>query len=281
MYIGFDIGGTKTRIAASRDCITFDTPKVFATPLSFSEGVALIAEAARELRGGESLDAISGGVAGPLTVEKTMLANSPHLTDWIGKPLKQELEQTLSVPVFLENDAALVGLGEANHGAGKGYPIVAYLTVSTGVGGVRIVDGHIDRAAAGFEPGHQIIDYDRSLCPTCRSGELEDYISGTALETLMGRKAAEVIDPEVWQRLADWMAPGLVNATVFWSPDVIVLGGSMIVGDPCIPLERLQDRFDTMLSIFPKRPLLRKATLEDFGGLHGAFLQVGQRLGIL
>jgi glucokinase len=50
------------------------------------------------------------------------------------------------------------GLGEAVFGAGKGREIVVYMTISTGVGGARIVGGKIDASAMGFEPGHQIID---------------------------------------------------------------------------------------------------------------------------
>ena len=33
----------------------------------------------------------------------------------------------------------MVGLGEAVHGAGRGNCIVMYMTISTGVGGARIV----------------------------------------------------------------------------------------------------------------------------------------------
>ena len=64
---------------------------------------------------------------------------------------------------YLANDSDLDGLGEATVGAGKGFNIVAYITVSTGIGGVRIVGGKIDVSTYGFEPGHQIIDADGSI----------------------------------------------------------------------------------------------------------------------
>ena len=39
---------------------------------------------------------------------------------------------------------------------GEGLEIVAYHSVSTGVGGVKIEDGEISHSSIGFEPGHQI-----------------------------------------------------------------------------------------------------------------------------
>ncbi|OHA65822.1 MAG: hypothetical protein A3D64_01030 [Candidatus Wildermuthbacteria bacterium RIFCSPHIGHO2_02_FULL_49_9] len=52
-----------------------------------------------------------------------MLVASLHITSWVGKPLKRELEYVFRAPVRVENDTALVGLREAVRGAGQGYPI--------------------------------------------------------------------------------------------------------------------------------------------------------------
>lgn len=51
-------------------------------------------------------------------------------------------------PARLDSCAELAEMGRA---AGKGPAIIAYITISTGVNGVRIVDGEIDRATYGFE----------------------------------------------------------------------------------------------------------------------------------
>jgi predicted NBD/HSP70 family sugar kinase len=117
-------------------------------------------DAAREVCNGERVTGIAGGVRVILDHEKTMMLSDPGgtLPDWQRKPLASALSKRLDgAPVYIENDKAVVGLGEATYGAGVGYGIVAYHTVSTGVGGVRTEDGKISRASAGFEPGHQII----------------------------------------------------------------------------------------------------------------------------
>src|SRR5690606_14657137 len=116
-----------------------EKPLVIPTPSDFSQGMRFFQESVQQLSQGESIRAIAGGIAGPLDKAKTMLLNSPNISGWIEKPLKETLEDYFSVPVFIENDAALAGLGEAQVGEASGKSIIAYITVSTGVGGVRIV----------------------------------------------------------------------------------------------------------------------------------------------
>ena len=40
----------------------------------------------------------------------------------------------------MDNDVKVAALGEAVQGAGKDYPIVYYVTISTGVGGALVID---------------------------------------------------------------------------------------------------------------------------------------------
>jgi len=274
MYILFDIGGTKMRVVAADREKFLGEPVVVETPKDFNDGLDTLKRIVDNLSQGLNSDgravtAIVGGIAGPLDTNRTMLVNSPNLGDWVGHDIKDALHTAYKVPVELENDAALVGLGEAHFGAGRGKSIIAYLTVSTGVGGARIVDGKIDRSALGFEPGHQIIDPDNSLCPTCDGNDLEAYVSGTAIEKRFGVKPYEIHDDAVWDELAKFLAYGLNNTIVYWSPDIVVLGGSMMkeVG---IPVPAVRKHLAEILKIFPNPPAIEKAELGDFGGLYGA-----------
>jgi predicted NBD/HSP70 family sugar kinase len=73
MYILFDIGGTKTRIAASKNLESFGEPVIISTPESFEEGIEVITKTVKELCGGETLEAAAGGIAASLNREKTEL----------------------------------------------------------------------------------------------------------------------------------------------------------------------------------------------------------------
>jgi len=251
------------RLAVSENGNKLDRVVILPTPRKFDDAMALIKKAIKELANDKKIKAVSGGIAGPLDKNKTMIFNAPNLLDWKNKPLAKELQKIFKAPVYLENDAALAGLGEAVFGAGKGKKIVAYLTISTGVGGCRIVDGKIDENSQGFEPGHQIIFSDKNVIT------LENLVSGTAIEKKYGKKPYEIFDAKIWDNVAKNLAYGLHNVAVLWSPDIIILGGSMMkkIG---IPVERVKLHLLKILKIFPKTPLIKKSKLGDLAGLYGA-----------
>jgi glucokinase len=274
----FDIGGTKMRVAVSRDGKTFDEPKIVQTPKNFEEGMAAFRKLVNEAAGESALRVLCGGVPGVLNRDGATIFDLPNLPGWNGKPIKAELEKMFGVPVYLENDSVLVGLGEAVAGAGKGHNIVAYMTVSTGVGGARIVGGRIDEKVFGFEPGWQIINF-ADLAKNEDSGYLGRYVSGSAVQDRFGKHPAEIKEQSVLEELSSELAVGLHNAVLFWSPDIVVLGGSMITGVNPIPLDKVELKLRGLLTMFPEAPMIKKAVLGDFGGLYGSLELVRQRLG--
>lgn len=279
MYILFDIGGTKTRIAASDDLRTYSPAIKFETSLNFEEGIRAMIKAIDELRNGKKVTALAGGIRGPLNHEKSGIISEKKLVDWVGRNITKTLGDHYGAPAYLENDTAIVGLGEAVFGAGKGHDIVAYHTVSTGVGGARFVHGMLDITSVGFEPGHQLLDIDRSILGHSIPHTLENLVSGTALEKRRGVKPYEIPqDDPVWDELAKWLAHGLKNTITYWSPDVIVLGGSMVVGDPRIFLADIIRHTEETLDGLVPCPKIVDAALRDEGGLYGAMALIEKKL---
>lgn len=276
MYIVFDIGGTKTRLASSFDGETLNQIKIYDTPTDYDVGIAEFKSVANALSAGEPIDCLAGGIAGMYNAKNSRLVRS-NLTSWINHSFKFELEKVFNAPVYVENDAAIVGLGEAHRGGGCSHEIVAYVTVSTGVGGARIVHGKIDEKSLGFEPGHQIIDVDRTMIPDSVGNTLENYISGKALAQRTGKSPKEIKEAVFWDGFAKILAYGLNNLCVFWSPDVIVLGGSMIIGDPAIPVDKTEKYLKEIVKIYPEIPVIKKAELGDHGGLYGALEYIKQQ----
>lgn len=271
MYILFDIGGSKMRVAASSDCRKFSEPLIVRTPKNFKEGIRAFGALIKSTSPGKKIKAIAGGLPGYFDKEKTKIMGcAPNLNGWIGKPLKKKIQEITKSPVYLENDSDLVGLGEAVSGAGRGYEIVAYLTVSTGVGGGRIVNGKIDTGRFGFEPGNQYIDYKNKK-------DLEDLIGGRSVEKKYHKKPYEILDKKFWDKMAEILAYGVNNTIVHWSPDAIVIGGSMMkkIG---IKIPRVELHLKKIMRAFPNNlPKIKKATLGDFGGLYGAMARIRQR----
>jgi len=292
MYILIDIGGTKTRIAASRDLKSFESPAIFETPQSFKEGVSVIVKYAREASGNEKIEAAAVGIAASPNRGKTELSGGgPNIADWLGKPLKEKLEKGLDAPVYLENDTAMGGLAQIVYGPAKGSEIAVYVTISTGVGGCRFVGGEIDKSAMGFEPGWQIIG-----CPDictehtdgseghpwisgyCSKGYLMSHIGGACVEMEEGKKPYEILDDKFWDKKAKILARGLHNICTMWSPDIIVLGGSMMkeVG---IPIDKTEIYLkQTLKDVFQTTPKLARAEFGDEMGLYGAMAYLKQKI---
>jgi predicted NBD/HSP70 family sugar kinase len=168
--------------------------------------------------------------------------------------------------MVLENDAALVGLGEAVFGSGIGCDIVVYITVSTGVGGIRIVDGKIDRNKFGFEMGHQIINADGK--------ELEYYLAGSSHEKRFNMPSKEIKDPEFWKEVNYYGGIMIANTTMYWSPAVIILGGP-VVND--MDITEVTHHAKIFTPMYEKLPIVVKSSLKSLGGLYGGMAYLKSR----
>lgn len=275
MYLLFDIGGTKTRLGFSENGQEIDQHEIFFTPSEFKDGMALFEEFITKysLRG--KIKTTIGGIAGPLDKEKTKLVSSPNLPFWALKTVKEHISRITESPVILENDTALFGLGEAVRGAGKGNKIVAFLNIGTGIGGVRIVDGKIDANSIGFEPGHQIIDMSSRDADGCGGyGHLESYVSGSGFEMRYHQKAYEITDFNILEEASRILAYGINNTLVYWSPDVVVLGGSMM---KIIPFDHVTLYLQSTCKIYPEIPPVKLAVLGDLGGMYGALALLSEQ----
>lgn len=271
MQLCLDIGGTKIRVALSSDGQSLTTTKIIPTANNYNQDLTSIKQVVNELRNGQKINKVVCGIAGPLNKEKTHLVKSPHLSGWINKPFKKDLETIFNAYVHLENDTVLGGLGEANLGAGKDHKIVAYIAIGTGVGGSRIVDRKLDSNSLGFEPGHQIIIPDGNDCACGGKGHLESYIGGQYLEKYYQKRAEDIKDEKVWDQVTKYLSIGLTNTIVHWSPDIVILGGSV---SQSIPLDTVKNYLRQYLTIFPQSPIIKKASLGDNAGLYGALVLV-------
>lgn len=270
MTILFDIGASKMRVATYTG-MALKKVSIMETPQNFTEGVSLLARRAQEIAGGKKITLLCGGIASSLDRKKETLFNAPNLPYWRGENIARALRKATGAKnIILENDTALVGLGEAIRGAGKKKSIVVYVTVSTGVNGVRIVDGAIDRSVAGFEIGHQIIGGDAEKT-------LEYYAGAASLAHRYGvAHAQDIRDPEAWRDAEQKIAMGINNTILHWSPDIVVLGGGSIVNGN-VAVEKISQHLKNLHTAFPALPPIKKSSLGDLGGLYGALARATQK----
>lgn len=304
--VGVDLGGTKiyTALAGLEGNILAEAR----VPTRAREGpgavLGRIADTVRQVcgeAGGAAPLALGIGSPGPLDPETGVVYRSPNL-GWDGVLLKAGLEEMLGLPVLVDNDANLAAFGEYSFGAGRGSRQMAYVTVSTGIGGGLILDGRIYRGSGGGagEVGHMVLDPDGPPCGCGRRGCLEALASGTAMaararelaaagrgEAILkeagggtgGITSAEVAraaaagDPgalEIIIRAGEYLGMGLANLVNLFNPDRLVLGGGALKAG-----EAFWAAMERELAARALRPALDqvrvvRAGLGDRSGLMGA-----------
>lgn len=266
MYILFDIGATNMRFARSDDLVSFKNPIIKPNPKKYLDAMVTIKEVINELAGKEEIKAICGGIAGVFDEEKGILLFSPNMTDWVNKPLAKDIFRITGVNPKIFNDAQLSGLGESVFGAGHGKSIVAYITASTGIGGSLTINGKIQNHKYSFEPGHQIIDYKEGTT-------LHDLAAGRLLEETYGKRP-EDLPKSVWEKVAKILAIGLHNSIIHWSPEIVVVGGSLMHK---ISTEDLRSYLKKSLTMYPEIPEIVCSKLGDLNGLFGAMAFLKRR----
>ena len=278
MKIGIDVGGTKCLGVAVDDSgkvvrqYRLPTPHADALCDTLVEIVAQLGE----------FNSIGIGVPGLISPEGVIRA-SPNLVGAKELALRQMLEDRFGKKVLVENDATCAALGEWSSGAAHGATDAWVITLGTGIGGGFISGSVLQRGAHGFagEVGHMVVDPDGLMCPCGRNGCWERYASGNGLSYLAnGEKGEDVLSRAkagaadalgVVDTFAKWVALGLVNLTNMTDPEVIVVGGGVIVSADVV-MPRIAHWFEQLL-YSPKHrahPRLVAAQLGEQAGAIGA-----------
>jgi predicted NBD/HSP70 family sugar kinase len=216
MYVGVDIGGTKTLVAALDDNGVIVQSEKFPTPPLYDDFITTLA-ATRHLF---TQDFRAGAVAGPGTMDRVNgLGIRFGNLGWERVPLVADAEPIFNCPLLLDNDANLAGLSESMLLPPEAR--VLYITISTGIGTGIIAHQTIEPTFADSEGGQMLLEYHGKRVPW------EDFASGHAIVERFHKKAGEITDNATWARIThDWCL-GFTELIAIIQPTVIVIGGSV------------------------------------------------------
>ncbi len=143
---------------------------------------------------------IGAGVAlsCPVDRETGLVCSATILPSWVGIDVATWLHDRLGVRIELENDANLGALAESVLGAGRGASEMAYVMLSSGIGGGLILEGRLYRGARGVagEIGHVTLDENGLMCRCGSRGCLETMVGAAALTEQLRRSHGEQITVE-------------------------------------------------------------------------------------
>lgn len=218
MYVGIDIGGTKTLVAAlTNEGVIHESIK-FPTPAKYDD---FLEELKANLAQLKTDDFRAGAVAAPGSIDRKhgIFERGGNLK-WKNERIQHDVERITHCPMLLENDANLAGLSEAMLVKDK-HAKVLYLTISTGIGGGYIVDQKIDPSMADIEPGQMMLQRGNKIV------KWESFASGKAIYERYHQKAAEIEDPAIWKAVVKDLSIGFVDLMAITQPDIIIIGGGV------------------------------------------------------
>ena len=138
------------------------------------------------------------GSPGVVSVEDQIVRHPPNFADWDEVMLAKAIRKVYPLPVFIDNDANVAAIAEANFGAGKQYKDFVFATWGSGVGGGIILDRKIYHGPTGGagEIGHITIDYNGPKCNCGSRGCIESYIG----QRYLSQRTRELLESQTNDR---------------------------------------------------------------------------------
>lgn len=200
-------------------------------------------------RAGRSLEGVVGvgvGIPGPVRYSTQRPNHPPLMPGWHDVPIAETLGALLGRPVFVDNDANLMGLGEARERYPDA-PSVLFVKVGTGIGAGIVLHGQPERGISGGagDIGHiRLFGADAGHVCTCGArGCLATEASGGAIARMLREEGRADVggatgvaallrdkDPravELTRHAGLLLGDVLATSVSLLNPAVLVLGGSI------------------------------------------------------
>lgn len=297
MIGALDIGGTK--IAAG---IVNDDGKVRAhlqCPTDAGGGYSRALANIRSMlettarTAGVEISGIGIGSTGPVDPLTGRFGKVNFFPKWEGENPVEDLAAIFHVNVAMENDGDAAALAEAALGAGKNTKKLIYVTIGTGIGTGFVADGHLYRGVEHSHPemGHHLLDPSGPACDCGFHGCWEALAAGPAMSAWMQREAGEnyphradlsakricelagegdQLAQRAVEREAYYLGLGLANLVTMFTPDAIVLGGS-VMKSAHLFLDGIRKVIQQSCRLVPfEKTELRLASLGEDANLIGA-----------
>lgn len=242
------------------------------------------------------------GIPGAIDLDRGIISESPNLPGWEDFDIRSRLQEGLRMPVFIENDANALALGEGWLGAARDVRDFCCLTLGTGVGGAIVLNGDIWHGAEGMagEIGHMVIDVDGPLCQCGRRGCLEAFASGSAMRRmaieaierhektdLVERCGGEIeaitsmtvyesardgdgLSREIFRRMGTYLGVGLANVVNILNVGLVVIGGRVSVAWDFFVDAAKRELEERTLGTMGKGVRVERARCGDDAGILGA-----------
>lgn len=191
----------------------------------------------------EKILGIGFSLPGTVNEEKMLLELAPNLK--VKNISFKEFEDSISIPVYIENEANASAYAELNLGIDKEIKNLAYISITEGIGVGVVVGGNLykgkNKRAGEF--GHMTIIANGIQCNCGKKGCWEMYSSEKALLNNYNEKSRNKINSldeffilldskektaiKVWEEYINYLCIGIQNMILILDPNYIVIGGKI------------------------------------------------------
>jgi glucokinase len=297
-YIAVDIGATNIRVALGNESGLKEKIVETTNIEQSARGIPLqIIKMIKQLE--ERPKAIGIGSIGPIDLKLGIITNTPNYP-FQNIPLVKPLRDEFNTEITVLNDCTTAVFGEHVFGAGKDVMNLFYVTLSTGIGGGAIVDGHLLKGKDGnaVEIGHLVIDpHSNLVCGCGGKGHWEAYASGqnipkfakmllksmdertitgvqndegiiTTKSIFKSAKAGNELSLRIIEEIGKINSIGFGDIINMLDPELITVGGSIALNNPNLILDPIISKIDN--HIINRKPSIKITPLGGDIVLHGA-----------
>lgn len=279
--LAIDIGGTKIAVALVENQLISQRQQIVTPQDHDGSGMRqVLKDIVQQYQG--KFDYIAVASTGIINQGILTALNPKNLGGLAHFPLYDSLASVSKKPIFLLNDVQAAAFAEYQHEDQSAVKNFVFITVSTGVGGGIIQNGHLLTEPNGVAGhiGHTLADPNEVMCGCGRRGCVEAVASGRAIEAVSSQWDNPCSPKEVFERFRqnDEKATALVersakaianliaNLRISLDTQKIVIGGSVGLAEGYLPLV---EKYLKKQPYFYRCPL-RTAQFGGDAGLIGA-----------
>lgn len=302
--VGVDVGGTNIKFGLLNAQGKIIARKRLATEAFVRNKEKLIkamVEAIQELWIDQdittkNIEGVGFGFPGLINYKEGVVNSLTNIFGWKNVPIKKILEKELKVPVFIDNDVNVVGLGEWKYGVGQGVENLIYITLGTGVGGALILNNALYRGEGSVagEIGHMPLNERGEDCNCGGFGCFERSVGNIYIvekaRKLFRNKALQLEDVfdlanqgntraiEFWDDMATHIGNALVGVVNLLNPRLIVLGGGVSNNYKFLHKTITKIIQQRSMAVQKKMVKIARAKLGDDAGIIGAHVLIKESI---
>jgi glucokinase len=306
MYVGIDLGGTKTNIAIIDDNGQIVCSKKVYTQNGHEDSkssirkiIEITKNMTQQLGLEDTIESIGIGVPGTVERKEGTVLFAPNL-GWKDVPARKLFSEVFKQPIYIGQDTEAAVLGEFLYGAGKGMKDIMCITIGTGVGCGIILDGklHKGRYFTAGEFGHTMIERNGLKCNCGKKGCLEAYSSGTAIlkrfrteiekgsgyaltlsKSLEEIRTEDIFDEakkgdklalKVIDDAVDYLSMGITISINLICPEAIILSGGIGIEKELFINPLIEKTYSRIYSLLVDKVKITTAELGEYAPLIGA-----------